>query len=332
MSDVKMKDIAAAVGVSVVSVSNALAGRKGVSDDVRFRVEKAAREMGYDIKKSDRNSQGMVIGVLAPEKYITVGQSFYWALYQRVAYEAAKFQSVTMLEILTFSMEEEEEMPKLLREKTISGLIIIAWMSASYVKKIVNAADVPTVLLDFQMKGVRCDAVMSSNYVGMYKMTRYLLEKGHRDIAFVGSVKANDNILDRYYGYRKALMEAGIRERREWILEDRNIQDGLGMIEVPENMPTAFACNSDWTAGLLYNELASRGYRVPEDISIVGYDNYLYNNSFADRLTTYNVDMKQMAHQAVKLLRGKILGDDRHWGTRYVDSVIVERQSVKSFN
>ena len=224
MSDVKMKDIAASVGVSVVSVSNALAGRKGVSDDVRFRVEKAARELGYDMKKNDRSSQGMVIGVLTPEKYITVGQSFYWALYQRVAYEVAKSQSVTMLEILTFSMEEEEEMPKLLREKTISGLIIIGWMTDSYVKKIVNAAGVPTVLLDFQMKGVQCDAVMSSNYVGMYKVTRYLLEKGHRDIAFLGSVNANDNIMDRYFGYRKALMEAGIRERKEWILEDRNIR------------------------------------------------------------------------------------------------------------
>ena len=53
MSDVKMKDIAAAVGVSVVSVSNALAGRKGVSDDVRLRVEKAAKELGYDFKKND---------------------------------------------------------------------------------------------------------------------------------------------------------------------------------------------------------------------------------------------------------------------------------------
>ncbi len=332
MSDVKMKDIAEAVGVSVVSVSNALAGRKGVSDDVRFRVEKAARELGYDIKKNDRSSRGIVIGVLAPEKYITVGQSFYWTLYQRVAYEAAKSQSVTMLEILTFLMEENEEMPKLLREKTISGLIIIGWMTDSYVKKIVDAADVPTVLLDFQLKGVQCDAVMSSNYVGMYKMTRYLLERGHRDIAFVGSVKANDNIMDRYYGYRKALMEAGVRERKEWVLEDRNIWDGCARIEVPENMPTAFACNSDWAAGLLYNELSRRGYRVPEDVSIVGYDNYLYDNSFAERLTTYNVDMKQMAHQAVKLLRGKIRGDDRHWGTRYVDSVIIERQSVKNFN
>ena len=330
MSDVKMKDIAAAVGVSVVSVSNALAGRKGVSDDVRLRVEKAAKELGYDFKKNDRYSQGTVIGVLAPEKYITVGQSFYWALYQRVAYEAAKSHSITMLEILTFSMEEKEELPKLLREKIIGGLIIIGWMSDSYVRKILAAADVPTVLMDFQIKGIRCDAVMSSNYVGMYKMTGYLLEKGHRDIAFVGSVKANDNILDRYYGYRKALMEAGIRERKEWILEDRDLEKGLAVVEVPEYMPTAFACNSDWAAGLLFDELSKRGYRVPQDISIVGYDNYLYGNSFAEQLTTYNVDMKQMAYQAVKLLKGKIRGDEKHWGTRYVDSVMVERQSVKS--
>ena len=330
MSDVKMKDIAAAVGVSVVSVSNALAGRKGVSDDVRLRVEKAAKELGYDFKKNDRYSQGTVIGVLAPEKYITVGQSFYWALYQRVAYEAGKSHSITMLEILTFSMEEKEELPKLLREKIIGCLIIIGWMSDSYVRKILAAADVPTVLMDFQIKGIRCDAVMSSNYVGMYKMTRYLLEKGHRDIAFVGSVKANDNILDRYYGYRKALMEAGIRERKEWILEDRDLEKGLAVVEVPEYMPTAFACNSDWAAGLLFDELSKRGYRVPQDISIVGYDNYLYGNSFAEQLTTYNVDMKQMAYQAVKLLKGKIRGDEKHWGTRYVDSVIVERQSVKS--
>ena len=332
MADIKMKDIAAAVGVSVVTVSNALAGRKGVSQDVRNRVEKAARELGYNLKKSDRNSRGLVIGVVASEKYITVGNSFYWALYQHVAYEASKAHGVTMLEILSFSMEKEEELPKLLKERAISGLIIVGWMSESYVKKIIAAADMPTVLLDFQMRGVKCDAVMSGNFIGMYKVTRYLLEKGHRDIAYVGSIQANDNILDRYYGYRKALMEAGIRERKEWILEDRDLEAGLSLVEVPENMPTAFACNSDWAAGLLYDVLAERGYRVPEDVSIIGYDNYLYNNSFADRLTTYNVDMKEMSHQAVKLLRGTIRGDDRHWGTRYVDSVIIERQSVKSFN
>ena len=171
---------------------------------------------------------------------------------------------------------------------------------------------------------------MSKYYVGMYKITRYLLDRGHHDIAFVGNVKANENILDRYYGYRKALMEAGIRVRKEWVLPDRDVEEGRAMIILPENMPTAFACNSDWAAGLLYEALAGKGYRIPEDVSIVGYDNYLYGNTFAERLTTYNVDMKQMALQAVKLLKGNIRGDEKRWGTRYVDSVVIERSSVKT--
>lgn len=332
MAEVKMKDIAAAVGVSVVTVSNALSGRKGVSEDVRQLVEKTARDMGYNQKKPEKPSQSGVIGVIASEKYITVGNSFYWAMYQNVVYEASKLQSVTMLEIVTFEAEEKEELPKLMRERAISGLIIIGWMSKSYVEKIVGAAGVPIVLLDFQMKGIRCDAVMSSNYVGMYKMTRYLLDRGHKEIAFVGSIRANENIMDRYYGYKKAMMEAGAREWEDWVLEDRDLVEGLSRVEIPKHMPTAFVCNSDWAAGLLYNELTGRGFRVPEDVSIVGYDNYLYGNPFAEKLTTYNVDMKQMARQAVKLLKGKMKGDDKYWGTRYIDSVVIERQSVKDLN
>lgn len=332
MAEVKMKDIAAAVGVSVVTVSNALSGRKGVSEDVRQLVEKTARDMGYNQKKPEKPSQSGVIGVIASEKYITVGNSFYWAMYQNVVYEASKLQSVTMLEIVTFEAEKKEELPKLMRERAISGLIIIGWMSKSYVEKIVGAAGVPIVLLDFQMKGIRCDAVMSSNYVGMYKMTRYLLDRGHKEIAFVGSIRANENIMDRYYGYKKAMMEAGVREWEDWVLEDRDLVEGLSRVEIPKHMPTAFVCNSDWAAGLLYNELTGRGFRVPEDVSIVGYDNYLYGNPFAEKLTTYNVDMKQMARQAVKLLKGKMKGDDKYWGTRYIDSVVIERQSVKDLN
>ena len=75
-------------------------------------------------------------------------------------------------------------------------------------------------------------------------------------------------------------------------------------------MPTAFACNSDLTASALYDLLRQRGYRIPEDISIVGYDNYLIH-SFASSLTTYNVDMKRMASIALKLLLGKIRGVER---------------------
>ena len=82
------------------------------------------------------------------------------------------------------------------------------------------------------------------------------------------------------------------------------------------------------SSGGLYDLLRQRGYRIPEDISIVGYDNYLIH-SFASSLTTYNVDMKRMASIALKLLLGKIRGVEKNYGIRYIDSTIIERSSVK---
>lgn len=331
MTEVKLKDVAQAVGVSTVTISNALSGKKGVSEELRNRIETTARKMGYDISRYGSHKGGARIGVLVSSLYIEVGNSFYWAMYQQVAYAASKSQSVTMLEILDSEIQNTTELPKMIRENAIDGLIIIGWLFQPYIENLVKVAKIPVVLLDFAVKGLKCDAVMSGNYIGMYKMTDYLLKKGHRDIAFVGSVFANENIMDRYYGYRKGLLEAGIIFRKEWVIEDRDLITGEIKIQLPENMPTAFVCNSDLTASRLYELLRKKEYRIPDDISIVGYDNYL-QNGFASQLTSYNVDMKRMASMAVKLLMGKIRGVEKHYGTRYVDSVIIERNSVKKLS
>ena len=172
--------------------------------------------------------------------------------------------------------------------------------------------------------------MVSENYLGSYKVTRYLIERGHRDIGFVGSIEANENIMDRYFGFRKALGEYGCQYRQEWLLKDReNYSGDMLKLELPRKMPTAFVCNSDYTASLLYDTLMENQYRVPEDVSIVAYDNYLYGHSFAEELTTYNVNMEKMASSAVKILMAKLRGDDHRYGVSHIDSVVVERSSVK---
>lgn len=329
MAEVKLKDIAEAVGVSTVTVSNALSGKKGVSGDMRERIETAAHEMGYDFSRYDKKEDGARIGVIASHHYLEIGNSFYWAMYQQVVYAASRSQSVTMLEVLDLELQNTKELPRLLKEKAVDGVIVIGWLFEPYIRHLVKVAEVPVVLLDFRVRGSRCDTVMSANFPGMYKVTRYLLEKGHRDIAFVGSILANENIMDRYYGYKKALLEAGIRERKEWILEDRDLMTGQMQVELPENMPTAFACSGDLAAQWIYEALVEKGYRIPQDVSVIGYDNYLPSHSFAQELTSYNVDMKRMAAMAVKRLLGKIRGVEKYYGTRYIDSCIVERSSVK---
>lgn len=328
--EVKLKDIAKELGVSVVTVSNALSGKKGVSEEVRTKVIQKAEELGYDMSKYQKKEESAIkVGVLVSDKYLEVGASFYWSLYQQVAYVASKKNGFTVFEVLEEETIEQGKMPKLLSEGGIDGLIIVGWLEHDYVKRMLSATKIPVVLLDFHIDDIECDAVISNNYVGMYKMTRYLLERGHRDIAFVGSIYANENIMDRYFGYRKAMQEWEIPVRAEWVLKDRDIASNEMEIEYPKEMPTAFVCNCDLAGSILHKELERMGYEVPQDISIVGYDNYLYGDSFAQEITTYNVDMEEMAKEAVGILLKRVRGFSLHHGIRYIDSQIVERSSVK---
>ena len=143
MAEVKLKDIAQAAGVSTVTVSNALSGKRGVSIDVREKIEKIARNMGYDFSRYEKKEGGYRIGVIASEMYMEMGTSFYWAMYQQIVYAASKSQSQTMLEILDTDMQRRDELPKLMREKMIDGLIIIGWHFKSYVENLVKKSEIP---------------------------------------------------------------------------------------------------------------------------------------------------------------------------------------------
>ncbi len=335
MSEVKLKDIADALHISIVTVSNALSKKSGVSEELRAKIFEKADEMGYDYSKykgKKEKAKSLKIGVIIPEKYIQVGVSFYWSMYQKVAYIASKKQCFTMMEIVNRDMEKNGILPKILMDVELDGFIIIGWMEHSYIKKITKTALNPVVLMDFQYRDIPCDAVMSNNYIGMYKATKYLTDRGHSEIAFVGSTKANENIMDRYYGYRKALEEVNLPVKKEWKVEDRSLDGKEIKVRLPEQMPTAFVCNSDFTASYLYDELVKNGYKVPEDISITAYDNYLFGHPFSQKLTTYNVDMEQMAKVAVEVLVNKMLGDKKRIGTRYIDSHMIERNSVRILN
>ncbi len=328
---VKLKDIAEALDISVVTVSNALAGKKGVSNTLRELIFTKAEELGYkstNTKKKEKTAES--IGVLVLSSYIAVGASFYWAMYQQVVYALSKNGDVCIIEILEEADVKQNKLPKLLGYDNISGLIIIGELGDAYVNNLANKSNRPVVLLDVHSKDNVCDAVMSNNYLGMYKMTKYLIDHGHKDIAFYGTVETNENMLDRYFGYRKALEDANIEYNENWVIDDRLLPSHDYVAELPKKMPTAFACACDMYAGFLYNELVKKGYKIPEDISIVGYDNYMYGYSCSEDITTYDVDMKRMAKVAVDTLSKRIKNKSSNYGIQYVNGELVERNSVKN--
>ena len=200
---------------------------------------------------------------------------------------------------------------------------------------LIEVSQMPIVFVDFSKIDIRVDSVVSDNFYGMYLMTNYLIEHGHRDIAYVGTVLANNSIKDRYCGYYKALMENHIPVREDWIIDDRA---PLGKMEIdrlslPEEMPTAFACNCDLVASELIKILAQRGYRVPEDISVVGYDNYLYTGLCDIKITTYEVNIEEMVKVSLEKILNRLKGRQSDSETiRIVSGHMVVKESVKSVN
>lgn len=336
---VKMADIAKVMGVSTVTVSKALSDQKGVSEELRMKIKRKAEEMGYKTATAlYRERLGLhasyTIGVIVSDRFLDKYESFYWRMYQEVATAAVHKGCFTMLEVLQTEDEESLVMPKLLHEKKAEGLIIIGRLRQDYLDRLMKLVDIPIIFLDFADKNGTHDAVISNSYLGMYVMTNYLFAMGHRDIGFVGSVFVTDSITDRYFGYVKSLCEHGMEVDKDWVLHDRNPQTGRSDVgfawKLPAKMPTAFVCNNDVAAAMLVNKLEQEGYRIPQDISVAGYDNYQPPGLCDVRITTYEVDMQEMAKQTIKKMIRKISGQPYQQGVTIVNGRIVYKDSVKA--
>lgn len=333
---VKLADIAEKLNVSTVTVSKALSNQKGVSEEMRGKIKRLAEEMGYVPPSAQRRpgeQKSYNIGVLIGESFLEKYDSFYWQMYQMVTTKAVSRGCFTMLEVVEAQEEQELAMPKLLQEGKVDGLIIIGRLSRKYLDFLDQEAKTPQVYLDFYDEKKDCDAVVSDSFYGMYRLVDYLFEMGHEKIAFVGTLLASVSITDRYFGYAKALMEHGQEVRKDWVLDDREEGsrhiDVENHMELPEDMPTAFACNCDLTASEVIRKLNAAGYRVPEDISVVGYDNYLYPGICQVGITTFEVDIKEMARRAIHSIVRKIAGENYRKGVFVVEGHPVYKDSVK---
>ncbi len=331
MGKVTMADVAKKVGVSTVSVHNALCGQKGISDEMRQRILQTAEEMGYQPRKNmvhkdwDRTKN---IGVLVAEKYLKEYRSFYCVMYKEMAIAATDKNCMTAVEILEGQEKGTYQLPKLAMGNRVEGLIILGEVNRDYIRFLKRHVKIPIVFLDFYDKDLAKDAVISDSFYGMYLMTEYLIENGHEKLAFVGSIHATSSILDRYCGFSRSLLEHRLELPEEWVIEDRD-EEGSVEFALPEHLPQAFVCNCDLAAGLVIEKLEERGLRVPEDISVVGFDNYLYPGMADKKITSYQVNMKAMVRTALDKILKQIGSKNSGRGLEIVTGKIVEKESVR---
>lgn len=337
MGKVRLADIANVVGVSTVTVHNALTGQKGVSEKLREQIQKAADELGYETRRKTKNLEENTedfqkIGVLISEQYLGNHTTYYWKLYQELALAATEKQCYTTVETLKMAergqLSKVLQMPQMVLQNKVEGLVIIGEIDKQYIKKLRDITSIPIVFLDFYDHDLAKDAVIADNFYGMYQMTELLFARGFEEIGFIGSIYATSSIMDRYCGFMKSMTQHHKNIYPEWLIEDRDAY-GIVAFELPQKLPEAFVCNCDLVAGMLVDKLNARGLKVPEDISVVGFDNFLYPGYADMRITTYEVNTKAMVRVAIKKLIKQFKNPNAGRGLEIVSGHIVMKNSVR---
>ena len=326
MKKVSMRDIGKAVGVSAVTVSKALAGRAGMSDDMRKRIMDIANEMGYQYPEGTavRMKTGLDIGIVIPEQYFEP-DSFYSMMYKKLVSRLSLDGHFGLLELLSEEDAAALRLPRLIDSRHVDGLILLGQPNKEYYR-LVAGEGTPTVFLDFYDEQGSADSVVGDNTYGCYRLASHLIKNGHREIGFVGNVRATSSILDRFLGYYRALLLHDLPLNPEWIIKDRDDDNNWIDLTLPERLPTAFVCNCDVVAARLISLLQSRGLRVPQDISVTGFDDYLILPSDVP-ISTFRVDTDSMVELAVKTISERCSDSRKPFGRLVVSGQPVYRDS-----
>ena len=344
---VTIYDVAAHAGVSPKTVSRVLNQEATVRAKTRLIVEQAIQELGYipssaaRIMRSNRSGIiGLITGAISrstdnlrahglPDMFLIQGAQ----------QEVVKSGKTLMIADTNNRFENIEPLINTFLAHRAEGILYVAekHQEVSLPSYSINC---PVVLLNcFNQVGT--PAVLPDDYYGQYELVKRIIAAGHQRIAYLTLPKQVVATPLRVAGYRQALAEAGITYRSEWVVEgypdDRNSsQELLQAIEQVlsiEPRPTVLCCGNDEMAMRVYGMLRTRQLRIPEDISVAGYDNYrTIAETLFPPLTSMELPYTEMGKQAVKILLQLIEQNPLSKELFLVKGETFWRESVKPLN
>jgi LacI family transcriptional regulator len=306
-----IRQIADLAGVSIATVSRVLNGRGDVSDDTRELVSRVIRENGYTANRSARGlSAGRtgLVGILVPLVY----PAYFSAIVAGAAQALSERDLQIVLSPTGAVHDREVSVLDRLHALTDGALIILPEESSEELERLLDGGYRFVVLDPLMPLDERIPAVSAAHTSGADQAIRHLLELGHRRIAHITGPRGWVATEDRRRGYRAALATAGILPDPALEIEaEPEIRPGreaaLRLLELSERPTAIFAFNDNIAIGAIQAARA-RGLRVPEDISIVGFDDVEHATIVTPMLTTVRQPLAEMGRTAVSLLNRLLEG------------------------
>lgn len=336
MSRATIKDVARLAEVSPATVSYVLNGKRSISTDTKQRVLAAAKSLDY---VPDLNAQGLsrrdsrLIGVVVPQTEpgdrLMFQNSFYGEILGSIEYYAR----IHGFHILISATDANDSYLTLAKKRNLDGIIVIGMYPDEFYQQM-KQTHIPIVLIDSYCNDHYYHNVRIDDAYGSYLATSHCLSMGHRDIAFfTGCVKENGVMKKRLTGYRQALEEYGICYRPEYVFEGQiEFESGVELAQklIEKKLPTtAVVCAADILAMGAMKGVSNHGLRIPEDISIVGFDDLEMSKYLIPGLTTVKQQISLKGQKAVELLLKHIEDPNLTKQEEILPLQIIPRGSVK---
>lgn len=331
---ISMQDIANELGVSRMSVSKALNGQKGMSDELRKKIYDTAISMGYTLKRQKTEKEANLFIFLITKYFYKENGDFYNIIYYHMNNMCLQKSDKLILLVIDDHDEQNGKIPNIFNEEKVDGIFLVGQIKECFLDKI-KSINSNIVAVDFYHYKLEADYILSDNFLLGYSATMFLYGKGHRSVGFVGDMFSSSSICDRYFGYEKALKMNGLEYRDEWIFSNNDSYTGAYTIEteLPKDLPTAFVCHCERAAYFLKLTLERKGLRIPDDISLIAFDKTEISSSIMTNLTSFAIEQKEFASLALQAMEERINNKDFAIGTkRYVDTRLIDRGSVKDIS
>jgi LacI family transcriptional regulator len=332
-----IKDVAKYANVSIATVSRIVNGLPGYSEDTKKKVQEAIEALGYQpnaIARGLINKRTQTIGVLFPE----VSGMLSSEVLEGVENAAHDGGFSVIVCNTTSSGKRTVKYLRLLQEKRVDGIIFASEDVKEEYYKIFQEMKVPVVLVSTASSNYDLPFVRVNDFEGAFQATEYLIKNGHKQIGMIGGSKSDPIAgIPRMKGFEEALQKhnLALSENNVTTNEGYRFQNGKESLpvllkELPD-MTALFAASDEMAIGAM-SAAHQLGIKVPEELSIIGYDNLKIAEMCYPALTTVSQPLKDMGQTAGEILVKLIKGEEKEAESRYMPFTIVERQSVCDLN
>ena len=333
---VGLKDIASYTGVSSAAVSLAINNRPGVSTETRRRVHEAVKKLGYEKRSGSARNLGFAgppealksIGFYAFGVQAALGHSYYGAILSGASAATRDWNIRLSFEAFEEPLRDSADLPA----HEVDAMMITGRPPRKFIQRL-EKERVPYVMVCCSLAHLPGNTIGPENVESSYQVVQYLASLGHQRIAYLGGEPSNPDARERYLGYRWAVDDLGLDNDEGLALlsffDPEHGASGLSVLFDQAKEFTAVYAASDFLAMGVYHSARDMGLSVPDDLSVVGFDNNSLCETLHPKLTTMGLDRELIGRLAVQRL-GEVVASPQAPRVMRVPATLIERNSRRS--